>query len=120
MKTTEEIMDEERRGPVQDCPSHCSTWTKRPHKVDCLHFRGEIKQRDLKLADVVELGGVNGYGTATIERIADGMVHLFRPYTMTADFSCSGGVICYIGVEHFSVFQDSDRTFKLVGRKELK
>lgn len=55
------------------------------------------------LADIVELDCVshNPYSHCTVCKLnEDGTVNLFRPYTHTADFSYTGGVICYVGIEH--------------------
>ena len=30
-------------------------------------------------------------------------IHLFRPYGVSADFTYTGGVICYIGIENFTI-----------------
>lgn len=59
------------------------------------------KQVIIGLADVVSLGFNGGeYDCATVCKVnEDGTVDLFRPYTHTADFSYTGGVICYVGIE---------------------
>jgi hypothetical protein len=56
------------------------------------------------LGDIVSLGwSDSGYDTATVSQVyEDGTVDLFRPYTHTADFSYTGGVICYVGIENIS------------------
>lgn len=52
------------------------------------------------LGDIVSLGWNDGYDNATVSKLnEDGTVNLFRPYTHTNDFSYTGGVICYVGVE---------------------
>lgn len=53
------------------------------------------------LGDIVSVGFAGGeYDCATVSQVhADGTVDLFRPYTHTADFSYTGGVICYVGIE---------------------
>jgi hypothetical protein len=55
-----------------------------------------------------------------MKQIKDGTVELFRPYGTTADFSCTGGVICYTGIEDITFSLDSARDFLVVERKELK
>lgn len=53
----------------------------------------------LDLGDVVEYGWESGYDHATVQQVnPDGTVDLFRVYVQTADFSYTGGVICYVGV----------------------
>ena len=79
---------------------------------------------ELRLADRV-MRMANGepdleLGIMTVKQIKDGAVHFFRPYTNTADFSCTSGVICYVGVEEFRVAADSSSEWFLLRRKELK
>jgi len=52
------------------------------------------------LGDVVSFGWKDGWDQATVNFVhPDGTVDLFRPYVQTADFSYTGGVICYIGID---------------------
>jgi len=63
----------------------------------------QVEIKDLKLGDVVRLD-MQAYGCATVRKInEDGTVIVFRPYIQTADFSYTGGVICYIGTEDFTL-----------------
>lgn len=58
---------------------------------------------NISLGDVVSIAvdGSGAYTSATVCKVnEDGTVNLFRPYTHTADFSYTGGVICYVGIEH--------------------
>ena len=80
---------------------------------------GYFKARDLRLADIVDLG-FNPWGNAIVKQIKDGVVTLFRPYGTTADFSCTGGVICYTGIEEIRDSLASSREFLVIERKELK
>ncbi len=59
-------------------------------------------------------------GVTTVKQIADGNVSLFRPYTHTADFSSTGGVICYVGIEEYKVELDRDLQWLLIQRVKLK
>ena len=59
-------------------------------------------------------------GVTTVKQIADGKVSLFRPYTHTADFSSTGGVICYVGIEEYNVELDRDLKWLLIQRVTLK
>ena len=79
-----------------------------------------LKARDLRLADTVQLFNTGPWGYAIVKQIRDGAVALFRPYGTTADFSCTGGVICYTGIEDIWLPLDSDREYLVVERKELK
>ncbi len=57
----------------------------------------------INLGDIVELNNDsnNPYRHCTVCKVNDdGTVNLFRPYTHTSDFSYTGGVICYVGIEH--------------------
>lgn len=59
-------------------------------------------------------------GVTTVKQIADGNVSMFRPYTHTADFSSTGGVICYVGIEEYNVEVDRDIQWLLIQRVTLK
>lgn len=81
----------------------------------------------LKLADVVVLEALNAYHTATVSKVIPetmdrpASVTFFRPYVQTADFSMgASGVICYIGIEEWDVYERRGELFKVVERKELK
>lgn len=76
--------------------------------------------RDLKLADVVQLYE-GPFGTATVTQIKDDVVHMERPYGATEDFSCTSGVITYIGHEDVRYERShAKHTFRVWSRKELK
>jgi hypothetical protein len=80
-----------------------------------------LKTSELRLGDIVKAFPYDdAFSTATVERIDKGLVHFFRPYVHTNDFSYTGGVMCYVGVEHFSVFQTSSQTFDVYRRVELR
>jgi len=81
-------------------------------------YRKKVKACDLKLADVIQTGAWE-YCTATVHRVTDGYVHLIRPYIHTADFSCTSGVITYIGFEQYSIHRN-DNEYYVHSRKELK
>ncbi len=55
-------------------------------------------------------------GIVTVKNVADGRVHLFRPYTHTSRFSTTSGVICYVGIEEYSMDIHADRKWHLVSR----
>ncbi len=59
-----------------------------------------MNTKTIGLGDVVSLSGACDYNTGTVSKVNDdGTVDVFRPYTHTADFSYTGGVICYVGIE---------------------
>lgn len=68
---------------------------------------GKIMPSDLVLGDVITNGGFNlgPFHAALVTRIADGEVHLSRPYMTASDATHSEPprVIPYIGVEHYSI-----------------
>lgn len=66
----------------------------------------EISAADLKLGDVIRMGGGNGaYCDSTVRQILDtGAIRLFRPYVVVGDFAYTGGVLVSIGVEDFEIW----------------
>lgn len=89
-----------------------------------LPMQQPIPASELKLADVVILNQ-HAYSYATVKQITKRgtdlvNITLFRPYTQTADFSYTGGVICYIGIEEFTITVPDYEKFIVVERKELK
>lgn len=79
----------------------------------------EVKASDLKLADVLHMFD-GAFGTAVVHKVTDEGVYLERPYMCTDDFSSTGGVSTYIGVERFSLPKCSDRTYTVLSRKDLR
>ncbi len=81
-----------------------------------------VKTSELRIADVVaqRLNGGNPWSTCIVTQIKDGEVHLFRPYGHTADFSYTGGVISYTGIETYKVEVDRSIEWTLYERKELR
>ncbi len=77
-----------------------------------------MKVKDLRLGDVVRLFE-GAYGTATVKQTKDGVVTLFRPYGHTSDFSYTGGVICYVGMESIVYHDTSEQDFHLYSRGEV-
>ena len=75
----------------------------------------KIKPADLKLRDVVRLFD-GAFGDGVVHKIADGVVSIFRPYAITADFEYTGGVIPYIGTETVTLFLDDSREVTLIER----
>jgi hypothetical protein len=74
---------------------------------------------ELQLADTVRIGD-DAFGFAVVTQIADGLVHFFRPYAHTADFSYTGGVMTYVGIETWTVALDSSTNYELINRKTLR
>lgn len=93
-----------------------------PHPV----FPMTVGLEDLKLADVVELFE-GPFGTAVVTQITDAEVKLMRPFSVTADFSYTGGVLYSVGNEDCVYLKcdtrfnsKSSHRFKVWQRKELK
>lgn len=82
-------------------------------------MRQKTKIKNLKLADQVRLGDYP-FADAVVRQIKDGKITLFRPYATTADFSYTGGVIPFIGIEEVILFQEDDREVEVLGSKDLK
>ncbi len=85
-----------------------------------LKVAGEkITAADLRLADTVIDPGNVAAGVMVVSNIREGGVEFTRPYPTTADFSYTGGVIVYTGLEvHWDHHPDGE--FVLLHRKELK
>lgn len=79
-----------------------------------------IKAREMLLADTVQMVAPDGpWRSCIVQQITDTHVVLFRPYGATTDFSYAGGVICYIGIETYTVALDSTLEYELLQRKAL-
>lgn len=61
-----------------------------------------IRVQDLQLRDTLEVFE-GPFGTGLVIKISPEAVTVFRPYATTADFTYTGGVIPYIGVETFDL-----------------
>ena len=66
----------------------------------------KVHGTDLNLADIVDME-FSGYGTATVQKITDTEIELFRPFVHTGNFEHTGGVSCYVGIETFKASKDS-------------
>ena len=71
-----------------------------------------VTAKELRLGDVVQLFD-GPYGTAHVRNITDTLVTFYRPYGTCTDFSCTAGVICYVGIEEYSELLESSKTFTL-------
>lgn len=79
-----------------------------------------IPARDLQLGDVVDaLPHDTPWSTATVTKITDDSVQFHRPYGHTEDWSYTGGVIFYTGLEVYTVPRN-DKTYYVYTRKEVK
>lgn len=80
----------------------------------------KIKPREMQLADTVSYPPFGPWHNAIVKQVDGNNVTLFRPYGTTADFSYTGGVICYIGVEEYTIPLSSDAEYELLNRKTLR
>lgn len=80
----------------------------------------KVKVRDMKLADTVRYTSFCEWNVAIVKQITATDVVLFRPYGTCADFSYTGGVICYVGIEEYTVPLSSEYDYELLNRKDLK
>lgn len=79
----------------------------------------ELPLSELRLADYVE--ATDGpFGTAIVSQIRDGMITFYRPYGVNADFSYTGGVICYTGLEQFTRAASPHERMRVWRREELR
>jgi hypothetical protein len=74
----------------------------------------KVPVSSLGLGDKIQLWDDDGYGTATVTQVKDQIVLAQRPYIHTADFSYTGGVLWYIGMETVSMYASDTRHVTLV------
>ncbi len=79
----------------------------------------KLKISELQLADIVEVFE-GPFGTGIVRQIDKEFVTVFRPYGTTADFSYTGGVICYTGTEEIKYPVTSKEPMKVYSRATLK
>ncbi len=60
------------------------------------------------------------FSTCIVVKVTEDSVTLFRPYGVTADFSYTGGVIPYTGVEQYTVERDRSIMWTVFSHKELR
>jgi hypothetical protein len=82
-----------------------------------------IKGKDLQFGDVVipEYAKASAFHASVVIQIKGNEVTLFRPYAITSDFTCTAGVIPYLGFEQYKIYTDGNcGEFELVERKVVK
>lgn len=83
--------------------------------------RTRFPVNELQTGDTVRFDGIDGFQTAIVKQVTDKEVTFFRPYGTTADFEYTGGVICYVGVEEFSVARvHPGLSFMVLQRRQLQ
>ena len=91
-------------------------------REDDTRKRGDrIVASQMQLADVVSLADFDSdFSTCIVKQIDKNEVTLFRPYGTTVNFESTGGVICYIGIEEYKIFNDSKTEYILRDSKYLR
>lgn len=74
-----------------------------------------VNVNELKYGDVINLS--ERYGNATVVKIKDSVVTVFRPYVHTGDFEYTGGVLHYVGFEYVDLHFETQKV-ELVSRSE--
>jgi len=80
----------------------------------------KVKIKDLKLADTVRMYPDMKFCDSVVKQIEYERVILFRPYATTADFSYTGGVIPFIGIEEVVLYRSDDMEVEVLERKDLR
>ena len=79
-----------------------------------------IQAKELKLGDVIQCLGINQeFSTGIVKQVKSDSITIYRPYAVTANFSYTGGVICYTGIEEYQIPRNDD-VYNVFSRKELK
>lgn len=78
----------------------------------------KIQARELNLGDTIRPNDPNAYGDYMIKQIKqiDDRVEItaYRPYAHHNDFSYTGGVICYVGIEEWTFTVGPTETFNRI------
>ena len=84
------------------------------------HGRGlEMTTDQLRLGDVVQCFE-GAWGTAIVQKVEEKQVTYYRPYGHSEDWSYTGGIICYSGLEVFSEPRNAFRTVKVYRREDVR
>lgn len=79
-----------------------------------LYHQVEVKARHLMVGDVLNLFD-GRFGTGVVESIEDGIITIVRPYILVDDDTKTDERCTpLIGLERFTVYQDSNRSYFLV------
>ena len=85
------------------------------------HLQGkEVEMFKLELGDVVRIRSGAAYSHATVRQVKDGCVTFFRPYVHLGDFSHTGGVTPYVGIEEWIGFVTDGKIFLVECGPDLK
>lgn len=96
------------------------------HEGDPREVGSILRPSELRLGDTVQLMSDDGptmrsFGCSIVKQVEDDSVTLFRPYGATANFSYTGGVICYVGIDTHKVYKTPDvQMYMLLDKKKLR
>lgn len=83
-----------------------------------------IKAREMELGDVVmplpkNIDDIKPFDSSIVRNIdkESKSVTLYRPHGTTADFTYIGGVLCYVGIEEYPIWLNSDVDYLLLDRR---
>jgi hypothetical protein len=76
-----------------------------------------VTANKLSIADIVQVFD-DAFGTAIVKQVTEKEISFFRPYAVNADFSYTGGVLCYTGTEEWSVPNNDHTRYRRI-RKSL-
>jgi len=74
---------------------------------------------ELQIGDTFQFE-LEAWSTAIVTQISEHEVEYFRPYGTTADFSYTGGVIPYVGIDTGKLSKTSKHPVKVIYRQQLR
>ncbi len=77
-----------------------------------------VKAKDLKLRDEIRSFD-GGYGTATVKKVDDNFVTVFRPFVHSNDVETTCGVCCYVGIEEYHILRN-DTEYDVYQRYDVR
>lgn len=68
----------------------------------------KVPRNELRLGDVIQCFE-GAYGTGTVTQVTETEIVVTRPYIQVSDFSYTGGLIPYTGLETIRMSRDVER-----------
>ena len=78
----------------------------------------KITAKNMRLGDIIKLKIINSLNTAIVKKINDKAITIsfYRPYTSNSDFIYCNGIMCFISIEEFDSWIDSNKAeYELTG-----
>jgi len=99
-----------------------SEWRMDEKKTQYFTPPKRVHTDELRVGDHVEMDSTTSrpFAGTIVRNVDKDYVYLFRPYGTHADFTCTSGVICYIGLEDYKVERHSQTMWLLYERPYLK